>query len=70
MPDPSPPRLPRDFTWTGRYEVPDLGVELPFSWHGNAGNLQMIIDTIEDDPGAVELPDECATAASPPESSG
>ena len=28
------------------------------------------IDRIEDDPGAVELPDECATAASPPESSG
>jgi hypothetical protein len=28
------------------------------------------IDRIEDDPGVVEFPDECATAASPPASSG
>ena len=42
MPEPPRPQLPRNFTWTGRYEVPDLGLELPFSWHGNAGNLQMI----------------------------
>jgi len=39
---PPPPRLPRDFTWTGRYEVPDLGVDVPFTWHGDAGNTQMI----------------------------
>lgn len=42
MPEPPPPLLPRDFTWTGRYEVPDLGLEVPFSWHGSAGNVQMI----------------------------
>lgn len=41
-PDPPPPQLPRDFTWTGRYEVPDLAVDVPFTWHGNAGNMQMI----------------------------
>jgi hypothetical protein len=40
--DPPPPQLPRDFAWTGRYEVPDLGVEVPFTWHGNAGNMQML----------------------------
>jgi hypothetical protein len=40
--DPPPPQLARNFTWTGRYEVPDLGVEVPFTWNGNDGNLQMI----------------------------
>jgi hypothetical protein len=39
--DPSPPQLPADFTWTGRYIVPDLGVEVPFTWNGTDGNLQM-----------------------------
>jgi hypothetical protein len=43
VPEPLPPRFPRDFTWTGRYEVPDLGLEVPFSWHGSTGNLQMIV---------------------------
>ena len=42
MPYPPPPQLARNFTWTGRYEVPDLGVEVPFTWNGNDGNLQMI----------------------------
>lgn len=37
-----PPRLPRDFRWEGRYVVSDLGVEVPFTWHGSDGNLQMI----------------------------
>ena len=37
-----PPRLPRDFTWTGRYVVPDLDVDVPFTWHGDGGNSQMI----------------------------
>lgn len=40
--DPAPPELPEDFTWTGRYLVPDLDVEVPFSWHGDGGNFQMI----------------------------
>ena len=42
MPEPPSPRLPREFTWTGRYEVPDLALEVPFSWRGSAGNVQMI----------------------------
>lgn len=40
--DPSPPQLPDDFTWTGRYQVPDLDVEVPFTWHAKDGDLQMI----------------------------
>jgi hypothetical protein len=40
--DPRPPQFARNFSWTGRYEVPDLGVEVPFTWNGNDGNLQMI----------------------------
>ena len=39
---PQPPRLPRDFRWDGRYLVPDLGVDVPFTWHGRGGNVQMI----------------------------
>jgi len=39
---PSPPRLPSDFRWEGRYIVRDLGVDVPFAWHGAGGNLQMI----------------------------
>ena len=39
---PAPPRLPSDFQWEGRYVVRDLGVDVPFTWHGNGGNLQMI----------------------------
>jgi hypothetical protein len=38
---PAPPRIPRDFRWKGRYLVPDLGVDVPFSWQGKDGNLQM-----------------------------
>jgi hypothetical protein len=47
--NPPPPKLPADFTWTGRYEVPDLDVVVPFTWHGNNGNMQMIAGG-EDEP--------------------
>lgn len=48
--DPPPPQLPRNFSWTGRYIVPDLidpatgqlGVNVPFTWQGVDGNVQMI----------------------------
>ncbi len=39
---PPPPRLPTDFQWEGRYVVRDLGVDVPFTWHGQGGDLQMI----------------------------
>lgn len=39
---PQPPRIPDDFTWSGRYIVPDLDVEVPFTWHGNGGDFQMV----------------------------
>ena len=38
---PAPPRLPRNFRWKGRYVVPDLKIDVPFSWNGKDGNLQM-----------------------------
>ena len=38
---PAPPQVPEDFTWTGRYVVPDLDLEVPFTWHGDGGNFQM-----------------------------
>lgn len=40
--DPTPPALPADFTWVGRYVVPDLDVEVPFTWHGDGGDFQMV----------------------------
>ncbi|MEO6989259.1 MAG: hypothetical protein ABI239_11495 [Aquihabitans sp.] len=40
--EPSPPQLPDDFTWTGRYLVPDLDVEVPFTWNASEGDMQMI----------------------------
>jgi hypothetical protein len=54
---PSPPKLPRNFTWKGRYVVPDivdpttgkLGIDVPFTWVGNNGDVQMIAGS-EDDP--------------------
>jgi len=39
---PDPPRIPDDFSWSGRYLVPDLGIEAPFSWFGVDGDFQMI----------------------------
>lgn len=38
---PPPPQLPDDFTWVGRYVVPDLGIDVPFTWNGSGGNFQM-----------------------------
>lgn len=48
--DPAPPQLPRNFSWKGRYVVPDivdpetgeLGITVPFTWCGNNGDVQMI----------------------------
>jgi hypothetical protein len=39
--DPPPPKIPRNFQWTGRYIVPDLDAEVPFTWNGKDGNFQM-----------------------------
>lgn len=46
---PPPPKLPKNFTWTGRYLVPDLDIDVPFTWHGDAGNMQMVAGS-DDDP--------------------
>lgn len=46
---PAPPELPRDFTWSGRYLVPDLDVDVPFTWEGADGDFQMIAGG-EDEP--------------------
>lgn len=43
---PPPPRLPRNFRWSGCYVVPDLNMNVPFTWHGNNGNIQMIAGNI------------------------
>ena len=48
--DPPPPQLPKKFRWTGRYVVSDLvdprtgkmGIEVPFVWYAQDGNVQMI----------------------------
>lgn len=53
---PCPPELPRDFRWSGRYIVPNLvdpktglvGINVPFTWHGNDGNVQMIAGSAND----------------------
>ena len=39
--EPLPPRVPEDFRWSGRYVVPDLDAEVPFTWEGRDGNFQM-----------------------------
>ena len=39
---PAPPQLPRDFQWEGRWIVSDLGIDVPFTWQGSGGNVQMI----------------------------
>lgn len=41
-PSPPPPQIPRNFQWTGRYLVPDLDADVPFTWNGKDGNFQMI----------------------------
>lgn len=38
---PQPPRIPRDFDAKGRYLVPDLGINVPFTYRGSNGNLKM-----------------------------
>ncbi len=38
---PERPRIPDNFTWTGRYIVPDIDADVPFTWHGNGGDMQM-----------------------------
>jgi hypothetical protein len=38
---PSPPQLPENFDWNGRYIVADLGVNVPFTWQGHDGYSQM-----------------------------
>ncbi len=39
---PPPPQIPKKFTWTGTYEVPDLELTVPFTWTGDGeGNMQM-----------------------------
>ena len=35
-------KLPRDFVAKGRYIVPDLGIDVPFTWEGHDGDSQMI----------------------------
>ena len=39
---PPAPQLPRDFQWEGRYLVSDLDVDVPFTWQGSDGDIQMI----------------------------
>jgi hypothetical protein len=35
------PRLPRDFRGRGRYLVPDMDVDVPFTWQGRGGDSVM-----------------------------
>ena len=39
---PQPPVLPANFQGRGRYLVPDLHVDVPFTWQGRNGDSQMI----------------------------
>lgn len=39
---PDPPRLPGNFNGKGRYFVPDLGVDVPFKFRGNKGDIKMV----------------------------
>lgn len=38
---PTRPLIPDNFKWTGYYVVPDLDVNVPFTWDGRDGNMQM-----------------------------
>jgi hypothetical protein len=40
--EPRPPRLPRNFHGRGKWIVRDLGITVPFTWTGRAGDSQMI----------------------------
>jgi len=44
---PKPPFLPRNFSWCGHYFVPDLNLDVPFTWNGNNGNMQMTAGSID-----------------------
>lgn len=46
---PKPPRIPKNFNGKGRYLVPDLGIDVPFSFRGDDGNVKMIAGG-KDDP--------------------
>lgn len=39
---PARPVIPDNFQWSGRYLVPDLDVDVPFTWNGRGGNMQMV----------------------------
>lgn len=39
---PKPPKIPKNFDAKGRYLVPDLGINVPFTYRGNNGNLKMV----------------------------
>lgn len=39
---PNPPQIPRNFVGHGRYFVPDLDVNVPFSWQARNGDEHMI----------------------------
>jgi hypothetical protein len=39
---PPKPRLPADFSGQGRYIVPDMDVNVPFTWEGRDGDSQMV----------------------------
>ncbi len=45
---PPPPQLPANFSWTGRYIVSDLGVDVPFTWQGSNGYNQMTAGSWKD----------------------
>jgi len=36
------PQLPRNFRGRGRYIVPSLGVDVPFIWNADHGNMRMV----------------------------
>jgi hypothetical protein len=39
---PKPPQLPRNFNGKGRYYVPSLHVNVPFTWKAKHGNVRMV----------------------------
>lgn len=58
---PAPPRIPTDFRWKGTYVVPQLGLELAFTWEGKGGDFQMIAGS-DNDPIRRILPVPTPTA--------
>lgn len=39
---PPKPQIPQNFQWEGRWIVKDLDIDVPFTWYGKDGNIQMI----------------------------